>query len=76
MSTLGFGLMRLPQRDGVIDVEETARMADRFLAAGFTYFDTAWMYCGFQSENAARGHWSAAIPGTALRWPPNCTPGF
>lgn len=21
---------------------------------GFTYFDTAWMYCGFESENAVR----------------------
>lgn len=21
---------------------------------GFTYFDTAWMYCGFKSENAAK----------------------
>ena len=52
MSTLGFGLMRLPQRDGVIDVEETARMVDRFLAAGFTYFDTAYAYEG--SEEAFR----------------------
>ena len=29
-------------------------MVDTFLERGFTYFDTAWMYCGFQSENAAR----------------------
>ncbi len=49
---LGFGLMRLPQKDGVIDVEETKQMVDRFMEAGFTYFDTAWAYPG--SEDAIR----------------------
>ena len=43
---LGFGLMRLPQKsEGVIDVEQTKVMVDKFMEAGFTYFDTAWMYC-------------------------------
>ena len=49
---LGFGLMRLPQKDGVIDLEETKQMVDLFMAAGFTYFDTAWAYAG--SEDAIR----------------------
>lgn len=49
---LGFGLMRLPQKDGVIDIEQTKVMVDKFLEAGFTYFDTAWAYAG--SENAIR----------------------
>ena len=51
---LGFGLMRLPQlADGkTIDVEQTKRMVDLFLEAGFTYFDTAYVYDG--SEEAAR----------------------
>lgn len=49
---LGFGLMRLPQKDGVIDVEQTKEMVDLFLNAGFTYFDTAWAYAG--SEDAIR----------------------
>ena len=49
---LGFGLMRLPQKDGKIDVEETKIMVDKFLDAGFTYFDTAWAYQG--SEDAIR----------------------
>ena len=35
---LGFGLMRLPQTDGVIDVEQTKEMVDLFMDAGFTYF--------------------------------------
>ena len=38
---LGFGLMRLPQKDGNIDIEQTKDMVDLFLDAGFTYFDTA-----------------------------------
>ena len=49
---LGFGLMRLPQKDGKIDIEETKEMVDKFLDAGFTYFDTAWAYEG--SEDAIR----------------------
>ena len=50
---LGFGLMRLPQReDGTIDVEQTKQMVDLFMEAGFTYFDTAWAYAG--SEDAIR----------------------
>ena len=49
---LGFGLMRLPQKDGVIDIEQTKQMTDLFLEAGFTYFDTAWAYAG--SEDAIR----------------------
>ena len=54
---LGFGLMRLPRtknNDGeeVIDVEQTKVMVDKFLEAGFTYFDTAWVYSG--SEEAMR----------------------
>ncbi|MBR6806049.1 MAG: aldo/keto reductase, partial [Bacteroidaceae bacterium] len=45
---LGFGLMRLPLTDpdnpGSIDIEESKRMVDHFIAEGYTYFDTAWMY--------------------------------
>lgn len=49
---LGFGLMRLPQKDDVIDIEQTKQMVDMFMAEGFTYFDTAWAYAG--SEDAIR----------------------
>lgn len=49
---LGFGLMRLPQKDGKIDIEQTKEMVDEYLNAGFTYFDTAWAYAG--SEDAIR----------------------
>lgn len=54
----GFGLMRLPLLDpndaGSIDIEQTKKMVDTFLEQGFTYFDTAWMYCAFQSEHATK----------------------
>lgn len=49
---LGFGLMRLPKKGEKIDIEQTKEMVDRFMAAGFTYFDTAWAYGG--SEDAIR----------------------
>ena len=50
---LGFGLMRLPKNaDGSIDIPQVAVMADHFLAAGGTYFDTAYVYDGGLSEAA------------------------
>lgn len=55
---LGFGLMRLPlknQEDAAdIDIETMSKMVDTFIERGFTYFDTAWMYCGFKSEDATK----------------------
>ena len=55
---LGFGLMRLPSLDpndpGKIDIEQVKKMVDTFIERGFTYFDTAWMYCAFKSENAVK----------------------
>ena len=63
---LGFGLMRLPLTDpdnpGSIDIEESKRMVDHFIAEGYTYFDTAWMYCGFQSEKAVKEILTARYP--------------
>jgi predicted aldo/keto reductase-like oxidoreductase len=46
---LGFGLMRLPKKGIGIDVAQTAQMVDRFLGAGFTYFDTAHVYTGSEA---------------------------
>ena len=51
---LGFGLMRLPEKEGRIDIDETSRMVDLFLSSGFTYFDTAYAYGDGASEIAAR----------------------
>lgn len=47
---LGFGLMRLPKlEDGSFDQEQINQMVDEFMAAGFNYFDTAWMYAGSEA---------------------------
>ena len=55
---LGFGLMRLPLKDksnaADVDVEQVKQMVDLFMEKGFTYFDTAWMYNGFASEDVAK----------------------
>ena len=55
---LGFGLMRLPLLDqndpGSIDFALLQNMVDTFMERGFTYFDTAWMYCGGKSEGSVK----------------------
>ena len=57
MANLGFGWMRLPllsnnQTD--IDLEQVKKMVDEYLAAGFNYFDTSFVYHGGASENAIK----------------------
>ena len=54
MPKLGFGLMRLPETDGKIDIEKVCQMADAYLAAGLTYFDTAYVYHGGNSEKVVK----------------------
>ena len=49
---LGFGCMRFPKKGDGFDMELIKKMVDRFLEAGFTYFDTAWAYPG--SEKALK----------------------
>ena len=43
---LGFGVMRLPLKNGEFDREAVNNLVDAFLARGFTYFDTAYVYEG------------------------------
>ena len=50
----GFGCMRLPMKDGEVDKEETNKMVDAFIEAGFNYFDTAHGYIDGKSEHAVR----------------------
>lgn len=63
---LGFGLMRLPLLDendeASIDIEQTKKMVDIFMERGFTYFDTAIMYCGMKSQNAVKEVLSSRYP--------------
>ena len=57
MGKLGFGLMRLPVVGGnhaQIDLAQMKEMVDAFLAAGGSYFDTAYPYHEGKSEEAFR----------------------
>ena len=55
---LGFGLMRMPSLDPTdpskVDLDQVCKMVDTFMERGFTYFDTAWMYNNFASEETAK----------------------
>lgn len=54
MPKLGFGLMRLPEKDGSIDIPRVTDMIDSYMKAGFNYFDTAYVYHGGNSEKAVK----------------------
>ena len=56
MKNLGFGMMRLPVLSGPtdFDYEQLNKMVDAFLAAGYTYFDTSYVYHNGKSEEATR----------------------
>jgi len=49
---LGFGCMRLPLKNGKIDIEEFEKMTQYAMDNGANYFDTAYMYMSSKSENA------------------------
>ena len=58
----GFGCMRLPMNGEQVDFEETKRMVDAFLDAGFNYFDTAHGYIQGMSETALRERLTSRYP--------------
>ena len=55
---LGFGCMRLPVLEAgkpdSFDYEEIKKLFDAFLEQGFTYFDTAYTYHGYEGEKAIK----------------------
>lgn len=56
MKNLGFGMMRLPVISGPTDFDykQLNEMVDAFLEAGYTYFDTSFVYHDGKSEEATR----------------------
>ena len=56
MKNLGFGMMRLPVLSGPTDFDykQLNEMVDAFLEAGYTYFDTSFVYHNGESEEATR----------------------
>jgi predicted aldo/keto reductase-like oxidoreductase len=55
LSVLGYGCMRLPQKEGRIDTEQAARQIRRAIDRGVNYLDTAWLYHGGESESFLAG---------------------
>lgn len=55
VSPLGFGAMRLPEKDGQVDTEEAVKMIRWAIDHGLNYVDTAYPYHGGQSESVV-GH--------------------
>lgn len=54
MPKIGFGLMRLPEADGQIELGRVCDMVDEYMKAGFNYFDTAYVYHGGNSEKIVK----------------------
>lgn len=58
----GFGCMRFPMKENEVDYEETKKMVDAFLDAGFNYFDTAHGYLNGKSELALKACLTSRYP--------------
>lgn len=52
VSALGFGMLRLPMKDGHVDFDQTTPMARRAIEGGVNYIDTGRVYLGGESEQA------------------------
>lgn len=62
MPKLGFGLMRLPEENGKIDMVQVCEMVDAYMEKGFNYFDTAYVYHGGKSETVVKEAIAARYP--------------
>ena len=62
MNKLGFGFLRLPQKDGQTDFDTLNAMVDHYLAAGGRVFDTAYTYLDGDSERAIQKALSSRYP--------------
>ena len=58
----GFGCMRLPMIGEDVDLEQSKKMVDAFLEAGFNYFDTAHGYIQGKSELALKEGLTSRYP--------------
>ncbi len=76
MKNFGFGCMRLPMKAGEVDTAQFTKMVDRFIAAGFTYFDTAHGYLSGKSETALRECLTSRYPREAYTLTDKLTTNF
>lgn len=72
----GFGFMRLPFIGEEIDVTQTEKMVDAFLAAGFNYFDTARGYLNERSEIMLRKTLTSRYPREAYLIADKLSPNY
>ena len=71
LKKLGFGMMRFPQiaspdGEGKIDMDELRLMVDEFIARGYKYFDTAYVYGDGNSEEVIGELLSSRYPRDAF----------
>ena len=69
---LGFGMMRLPMKDGDIDNEAVCAMVDRFLERGFTHLQLCFGCTGGQHRSvycacAVGKHLKEKFPQTVVK---------
>ena len=50
ISALGFGAMRLPEKDGHVEVDKAIEVIHRAFELGVNYIDTAYFYNNNESE--------------------------
>jgi len=50
ISALGFGAMRLPEKDGHVEIDKAVEMIHRAFELGVNYIDTAYFYNNNESE--------------------------
>ena len=54
MNKMGFGFLRLPEKDGELDWTKVNELVDRYMELGGTYFDTCYTYMDGLSEMAVK----------------------
>ena len=67
MPRLGFGLMRLPEVNGNVDIETVKEMVDLYMSSGMNYFDTAYVYHNGKSENVVKEVLTERYPRESFR---------
>ncbi|MBQ9249147.1 MAG: aldo/keto reductase [Oscillospiraceae bacterium] len=69
-ASLGFGMMRLPVKNGDptdFDYEQLNSMVDAYMKEGYNYFDTSYVYHNGKSEEAVRKAVVERYPREAIR---------
>ena len=66
-SKIGFGLLRLPEKEGGLDWEKVNTLCDKYLELGGEYFDTCYTYMDGLSEMAVKRAVSMRKPRSSFK---------